>query len=130
MQYTFKIPHLPPSLNQIYQIIYAHKVVQLSPEARAFKNIAKTYMPAMKFKDNAKFNIDVEIHKDWYLKGDRKKLKRQDLSNLEKLLFDSLFEHIGMDDKSLMSYSLHKIQQDDAKEYLIVNIKDINIETN
>ena len=126
MEYTFKIPHLPPSLNQIYQIIYAHRIVQLSTEARAFKNAAKTFMPAMKFPEGAMFEVKVEVHKDWYLKGDRSKLKRQDLSNLEKLLFDTLFEHLGRDDKALIAYHLSKVQQEDKKEYLIVSIKDVN----
>ena len=83
-------------------------------------------MPPMRFPEEARFDIKVEIHKDWYLKSDRKKLKRQDLSNLEKLLFDALFEHMGRDDKTIMSYSLQKIQQEDGKEFLMVTIRDVN----
>jgi len=111
-------------MNQIYQIIYSHKIVQLSPEARAFKTAAKTYMPPMEFPKEARFKIEVEVHRDWYLKSDRTKLRKQDLSNLEKLLFDAIFEHMGRDDKALMVYSLCKVQDD--KEFLKVEIQDLN----
>ena len=111
MKYTFKIPALPESINSLYRINYAHHVIYLSQEGRAFKQIAKSYMPPMKFPKGAKFRIVMTFCRNWHYKN--KKNRRADIQNLIKILIDAIFEHIGVDDSYV--YQLAAIKKHDPK---------------
>ncbi len=108
----FKIPSIPPSYNKMFKINFNQKYTYLSQEARDFKNMTKRFMYPWYPPDDCKFSIYIEIHQDWYYHN--KKLKKQDIQNLDKLIIDAIFEQIKVDDSALFETTIKKIQAKDS----------------
>ena len=123
MSKQFKIPALPPSMNQIYKINYKTKSVYLDESVRDFKKIAVLYIPPLQFKPNKKLKVDVEYHGQFLNKGDGE-IKRRDGQNLDKVLYDVMFEKFGIDDKFAWSGSWKKVHNPN-EEFTLVTVSEM-----
>lgn len=105
---SFSISEIPPSYNQSISINYNLRQVSLSKEAREFKQRVKEFMPHWKPDKDSLFGITISMHYDWYYKNG--KLRKLDLSNLDKLVIDAVSEKMGIDDSHIVQVYLFKIQ--------------------
>lgn len=121
-EHTFKVPLLPESVNSLYKINYKFRTVYMSDEGRSFKYNAKLFMPPMQFSDNSRFSLSVEYHGDWYCKNGS--VKRSDMQNLDKLVIDTIFEHIGIDDKFL--WELHTKKVLDVSGFMVITLRGLD----
>ena len=110
-----KLPNLiPPSYNKCLQIIYSLKYIELSREAKHFKYQVKQFMPIWVREpselplDRCYFKVSIGICQDWFCK--KGTLKKQDISNLDKLIIDAVFEKLGVDDSRVIHMGIYKIQ--------------------
>lgn len=115
----FRITGLPESMNSIYQIIFAQRRVQLKPDVLRYKVQAKLMMPPWKCEDEWLYGIELKFHSDWYFKNE--KIRKIDLSNLEKIVCDCVSEKYGFDDARIFEKMSWKKQSDknfvDVKVY-------------
>lgn len=95
----FRIPFIPPSMNDIYYHIkdhYANYTYILKPEVRLWKTKAKEYVPVFEVPVNQPIYINWTAVRSWrYQSG---AAKRFDITNLQKVLMDAISEKIGVDD--------------------------------
>ena len=120
---TFKVPMLPQSINSLYKINYAHRVMYMSDEGRMFKETVKKYMPPSSFPPDIKYSIKMFFHGNWKYKNGKN--KRADIQNLIKLLIDAVFEKLGVDDSYVYYLSAGKTQ--DTKTFTRVVIEGIDV---
>ncbi|MFC1808859.1 RusA family crossover junction endodeoxyribonuclease [Candidatus Omnitrophota bacterium] len=118
MEITFKIPALPPSMNQMYKINYHTRQCYLDEKAREFKRTASMYTPFISVSDQEKILVDVEYHGNWFTKAG--KIRRKDGQNLDKALYDCICNSLGIDDSQAFEGSWKKIQGEE--EFTIVHI--------
>ena len=93
----------------------------MDKSARQFKYQAKLYTPVIEYEEGTKLKIIVKYYGNWHNKNGT--IKRKDGQNLDKCLYDAIFEKMGVDDKVAFSGSWEKIQSDE--EYTIVKIETI-----
>ena len=117
----FKIPALPPSDNVLYGINYRKRCKYMTREGREFAMLVKKSTPPFSFKEQQPLIVSVEFHGAWYNKGN-KKIKKKDVQNLGKCLFDAIFEKGGVDDSHAWECSFLKVQ--DEEVYTLVNIEE------
>ena len=117
----FTIPSLPPSYTANLRINYGTKQTYLSQKARRFKDMVKITMPShkLKLKDTDKLIIHNQYHYDWYFKNGS--IRKKDVQNLDRLLIDSVFSGLGIDDRNLFCVINEKIQ-DKEKEQIVVKL--------
>jgi|SRR3990167_6748104 len=95
---SFMIPFLPPSMNSMYNILFALRRVELKPEVRLFKTKAKEYIPLLAPKeDSYLFKLDAVFYYNFFYLN--KKLKKVDSQNLMKVLIDAVAEKNGIGDE-------------------------------
>jgi len=116
---TFRIPGLPPSVNSLYQIIYAQKRVELRPEARLWKSKGKQYVPCWKTEKMEPLGIELEFYGNWFFKNAA--FRKLDLQNLIKLVCDTVAEKCGFDDSQFFKFEAKKVQSEE--EYVKVTLK-------
>lgn len=104
----FKIPLSPPSMNSIYNIIHAKRMVYLKPDVKKFKDDAKFFVPRFEVGDMDMVQLNISVFGDWYYKNG--KLKRADVHNLTKVIVDLICEKQGWDDKHVYQMSIEKVQ--------------------
>lgn len=107
----FTIPVHPPSVNALYQVNHKFRTVELKPEARFWKSNAKPHIPSRT--DFAPFQgkklrLTLTVRMDWYYKN--KNLKRLDVTNMEKVIVDTIAEKLGFDDLLVWEISTRKVQ--------------------
>ena len=109
---NFFIPSLPPSMNAIYQIIFQARIVQLKPEVRAWKTEVKKdiplWRPVLGEGTDGTLWIKMVFVGDWYTK--KGKVRKVDLSNLEKVVVDAICEKVGIDDSFVWKVEKRKEQ--------------------
>jgi Holliday junction resolvase RusA-like endonuclease len=105
----FVVPGLPESMNSLYKFNTLTRTMYISREAREYKNDVKRFMPPCKF-NTSRFHITIDLRGNWFYKNG--KVKRADIQNLTKLLIDSIFEKLGLDDSSVWSMLVTKTQAD------------------
>lgn len=124
MNYKFKIPLLPQSINSMYKVNYRTRHVYLSEEARQFKWQAKGYMPPIKFPEGTKFHLNLIFCGNWNYKNGKN--RRADVQNLVKILIDAIFEHAGeSDDSYVFGVCAYKVQSN--TEYTMVKIREADV---
>ena len=116
---TFKIPALPPSINQMYKINYRTKQCYLDESVRKFKRDAIIFIPPVIIDTGIKLRLEVEYHGKFHNKNGT--IKRRDGQNLDKCLYDVIFEKLGIDDKHAWSGSWSK-HHNDEEEFTLVTI--------
>ena len=119
----FKIPAIPPSVNQMYKINYKTKSVYLDESVREFKKVAFLYTPNLSFTLNSKLKVEVEYHGQFLNKCDGE-TKRRDGQNLDKCLYDVIFEKLGIDDKHAWEGTWKKVHNPN-EEFTLINITEL-----
>lgn len=120
MEKTFKIPHLPPSLNQTYKINYRTKQMYLDKSAVDFKRNAILFIPKIEVDEEGVLEVLVEYHGKFLNKDGT--TKRRDGQNLDKVLYDVIFERLGLDDSIVWKGSWIK-KHNEKEEFTVVTIK-------
>jgi len=123
MNKQFKIPAIPPSINQCYKINYRTKSVYLDESVREFKKIAFLYIPKIELSPKKKLRVDIEYHGQFLNKSDGE-IKRRDGQNLDKCLYDVMFEKLGIDDKLAWEGNWKKVHNTD-EEFTLVTISEL-----
>lgn len=113
---TFVLPQIPPSINSLYQILYARRQVELKPEARRWKNDAKAHIPRFELVDGATLRIDCEFNFDF-------NKRRFDSANLLKLVIDAIAEKLGVNDRIVRHGSWFSIQSE--REFIQVTLMEV-----
>lgn len=120
MRKTFKIPLLPPSINTIYKINYVTRSTYKSKEAREFENYCKLFTPAIRdITETQKVKTYIELHGSWYFKNGA--FRKKDIQNLDKVLIDSIFEKLGIDDSQIWDHHLIKVE--DKEEFTLITLE-------
>lgn len=115
---TFVLPQIPPSINSLYQILYARRQVELKPEARRWKNDAKEHVPRFELADGATLRVDCEFNFDF-------SKRRFDSANLLKLVIDAIAEKLGINDKIVRHGSWYSLQSE--REFIQVTLTEITL---
>lgn len=89
--------------------------------ARSFKNTAIFYVPHIDLIDNVILKMEVEYHGK-FMNNDGT-VKRKDGQNLDKCLYDVIFDKLGVDDKLVWDGSFKKIH--DTEEFTLVRLSEI-----
>lgn len=126
--WEFKIPMLPPSMNEIYGWNSQTREKYLKIKGRNFKTTCKLFSPASLTQITAQTPLQVyfEFHGNWFYKNGN--FKRHDGQNLMKVLYDAIFEKIGIDDCHVWDGRFVKVQ--DSQTYTYVRITEIKEENN
>lgn len=113
----FVIPFLPPSMNSMYNVMFALRRIELKPEVRLWKTKVKEYIPILhSAEDSFLFKLDVVLYYNFFFKNG--KLRKVDSQNMLKVLIDAIAEKNGMGDEYFKfgSYeSYHDAQFDRAE---------------
>ena len=123
MSKQFKIPAIPPSINQMYKINYRTRSVYLDESVRKFKQIAFPYIPALTFNPESRLKVEVEYHGQ-FLNKSNNEVKRRDGQNLDKCLYDIIFEKLGIDDKYAWEGTWKKVHNPE-EEYTLIKILEL-----
>lgn len=116
----FRIPALPPSINQVYKVAYHQRRVYKSKEATDFEYLCQLTAPKT-FPLAKKIKCEIEFHGIWHYKNGN--IRRKDIQNLDKVLVDSLFKKMQIDDSCIFEHHLYKIE--DEEEYTLVRLETI-----
>ena len=104
----------------MYKINYRTKQVYTDEAVRKFKNLAVRYIPPITYPIETKLKVEVEYHGQFHNKSDNK-IKRRDGQNLDKCLYDVVFEKIGIDDKHAWEGTWKKVHNSE-EEFTLVTI--------
>lgn len=113
---TFVLPSIPPSMNSLYNVLFAQRRVELKPECRRWKNDAKGYIPHFDLADGSTLRIDCEFSFDFTK-------RRFDSANLLKLVIDAVAEKLGVNDKVVRHGSWYSLQSE--REMVTVTLTQI-----
>lgn len=119
---SFFIPSVPESVNSLYQVFFHTKQVKLKPELLIWKSEAKQWMPPLPFKIGAEdcMSLAIECVTGWKYKNG--KWKKQDVSNMIKLIEDSVAEKYGYCDSQNFEVKITKVH-DDTKNRVNVRLE-------
>ncbi len=81
------------------------------------------HIPPITFKPEVRLKVEVEYHGQFINKGNGK-TKRRDGQNLDKCLYDVIFEKIGLDDCHAWEGSWKKVHNSE-KEFTLVTITEL-----
>ena len=120
----FRIPSLPPSMNDIYWHIKDHRgeyQYVLKNEVRLWKSKAKEFVPVFKpiSHETGLLFIHWTATNNWYYQNG--KVKRHDVANLDKVIVDAVFEKIGIGDEYVWDRRCTKIHSD-TEQYLDIEL--------
>jgi Holliday junction resolvase RusA-like endonuclease len=115
---TFKVPLLPPSVNQMYKINYKTKQCYLDESVRTFKNQAIFFIPRFELKPQDKVILIFEYHGKFF--NNDGTIKKKDVQNLDKCLCDIIFTKLGADDSCVWCLVASKFN--DTQEFIKVTI--------
>ncbi len=119
----FRIPSIPPSMNDIYYHIkdhYGRYTYVLKGEVRLWKTKAKEYVPPFAIDPGQLFYFNWTATNDWcYSSG---KSRRYDLFNLEKVLVDAVCEKLGVDDCNLWESHYRRKVHSTTEQYIEAEI--------
>jgi len=113
----FKIPRVPPSMNSLYNVMFALKRVEMKPEVRRYKTDMKVYVPQLQIEKNEVVALEFEIVQEWVCKNGN--WKKQDIQNMLKVLIDLISEKQGWDDSQVWYVNARKIESK-TEEYVRV----------
>lgn len=108
------LPSLPASMNNLYQIMFSLRKVELRPEVRLWKNNMKEFIPPWKEErsDDTRYWISMSFFGNWLTKTG--KVRKVDHCNMEKVVIDVVCEKLGFDDSFIFEKRLsRKVQADE-----------------
>ncbi len=113
MEWTFEIPFMPPSVNQMYVNSRKLGVRFKSPELNLWEKRAGLYLKMHHIEHKGLFRLEIDMHSRWYnLNGT---VKKRDCSNYIKAIEDALFKAIGRDDSEVFELFIRKTQSKEDK---------------
>ena len=92
----------------------------LTKKARDFKSQAYIYVPSADMSGDQRYKVEVEYHGQFYNKGNGK-IKKKDGQNLDKCLYDVIFDKLGVDDSVVFEGSWKKVHNV-KEEFTLVTI--------
>lgn len=105
----FEIPGTPPSVNALYQVNRHTGEWTLKQDAVLWRMGAQAYIPkATEDYGKKKLKLLMDVHRDWW-HGNGVMLKA-DVSNLEKLVHDTIARKMGFDDSQIWEKRARKMQ--------------------
>jgi len=117
-----EIPFKTPSINQLYW--HRGNIKIMKTEAKdiklQIKGIIAEIKPNIDYLAQNKLKVLVEIYEDWYFKNGE--IARKDISNREKFLTDAVFDALGLDDKIIFENTYRKIQSDQEKAVITLEV--------
>lgn len=122
----FTIPSLPPSINGLYQIIYAQRRVELKPEARRWKSDSKAHVPRLQVREGSLVSVDATFYYCFYYANGKPRVF--DAANLLKLMIDCIAEKCGFNDCLVRHGSWSSVDTKDEK--VEVTLREITNATN
>lgn len=117
----FVLPSLPPSANRLHNIDHRRRRVFLTDESRKWKSDMQFLVPRFEIAGTSLLRIDYTAHYPWHHHNGRR--RRVDVSNLMKLLHDTICERIGVDDSRVSEGSFASV--DAAEERLEITLREI-----
>ena len=90
---SYRLPSLPASMNQIYNIVFGKKLIYLKPEVRRYRSDMKMFVPMPSINDWEYTELEFTVCADWFYKNG--KLRKIDIQNLLKVLVDLIAEKQG-----------------------------------
>jgi Holliday junction resolvase RusA-like endonuclease len=116
----FTIPAIPISYSRAMQVNFRLKQVYLSQEGRRFKDKVKVYMPShkLKLKDTDRLIMHNKYYQAWYNKTNPD-IKKQDVQNLDRILVDSVFKGLGVDDRNLFCVINEKVHAPEVSKTVV-----------
>lgn len=117
---SFQLPSPPPSMNSAYNVMFHKRRVELKPEVRRYKTLMKVYVPGFEVGELEVVDMSVSITQNWLFKNGA--VKKQDASNMLKVLIDLIAEKQGWDDARLWTLSVTKVH-DGACECVTVDMR-------
>lgn len=119
---TVRVPCLPPTTNNAFVTVGNRRM--LSRDASAFKDLVRwTMLANHERRIPIKGLVEVSLtfySQRWRIKDGRP--RKADVSNLEKLLVDAVFEHLRMDDSAIWKLTLRKL---DGPEESVIRIQEL-----
>jgi len=121
---NFRIPSLPPSVNNLYYHIKGHfgeYQYVLKPEVRLWKTKAKEFIPLFKPVDHPTglLYLHFTAVASWYYKNGS--IKRRDVANFDKVIVDTVFEKLGIGDEFVWDRRCTK-RHSETEEYVEVEL--------
>lgn len=107
---TFRLPSPPPSMNSIYNVMFAMRRIELKPEVRLYKNNMKMYVPSWNVEPMDKVMVELEVVEQWFFKNG--KFRKADVQNVGKVLIDLISEKQGWDDSQVWGFLAKKVQSE------------------
>lgn len=107
----FTVPAVPPSYNESFKINFRAKQIYLSQEAKEFKKLLMLHVPMIDekdFKPNSTLSIDLIFYDNWYYKNGN--MRKKDVQNMDKIVIDSLFKLLPVDDCYIWINTNTKVQ--------------------
>lgn len=117
-QLRFTIPSLPPSVNALYQIIYAQRRVELKPEARRWKSESKKYIVGFRPREGSLIAVDATFHYRFLTANGNQRVF--DAANLLKLLIDCIAEKCGFNDCLVRHGSWSSVDSSDERVEVVL----------
>lgn len=106
----FTFTSLPPSVNSLYQIIYAQRRVELKPAARMWKSDMKKYVKHFDIAADSWLKIDLLFAYNYHHTNGN--LRVFDSPNLIKLTIDCICEKLGINDARVKCGSWDSVDND------------------
>lgn len=106
----FTFTSLPPSVNSLYQIIYAQRRVELKPAARMWKSDMKKHVKHFNIAPDSWLKIDLLFAYPYYHKSGS--MRTFDSPNLIKLTIDCICEKLGINDARVKCGSWDSVDND------------------
>lgn len=132
-EYTLLVGQIPPSVNRAYRP-NGFGGLTLSPSGKKFKLAVKMAATNQfdfdmeEFDSNRPYELVMRVHMKLYNStwpGKAKnRFKKQDTSNMIKLLEDSVCEVVGIDDSCIVKHTLTKT--DSATEFVTITIREFD----
>lgn len=116
------------SANKIYE--YGRGRVYLTAEAKAYKlanapKVRKAWREQGAEWTGGPLFMSIRAHDNWFNKDDS--VKRIDVDNLVKLIQDTIFQALDIDDSNVFYVEIEKVQEGLAMPFVTVHIKEKKI---
>lgn len=115
----FKVPGRCPSYNMSFKINYGLRQTYLTREARQFKEKVVIYSPPISVPEDRLLILEIKVVQSWIYKN--KKLRKQDVQNMDKLIIDGLCKKLGIDDSFVQKSTIEKVHSP-TEEYVEIKV--------
>lgn len=115
----FTVPSLPPTVNSLYQIIYAQRKVELKPECLRWKSdVKRSYIPRFQLRDGRLAAVDATFYYRFHYQNGKPRVF--DAANLLKLLLDAIAERCEFNDCFIRYGSWSSVDSPDERVEIVL----------